>query len=69
MLLTDFTLKELEYLERLVASRVSDHWRLTAQSRTQAEQARGDELTVLRDKLGDAVRRRKLIKNDVPGAR
>lgn len=69
MLLTDLTLKELEILNHLVGPRVSEHWRLTAQSRTPAEQAYGQELTTLRDKIRDAIQRRKIIKNDVPGVR
>lgn len=69
MLLTDLTLKELEILNRLVGPCVGEHWRLTAQSRTQAEQAYGQELTTLRDKIRDAIQRRKIIKNDVPGVR
>ena len=66
---SDFTLKELEILNRLVGPCVGEHWRLTAQSRTQAEQAYGQELTTLRDKIRDAIQRRKIIKNDVPGVR
>ena len=69
VLASDFTLKELEILDRLVGPRLNEHWRLTAQSRTQAEQAHGQELTALRDKIRDAIRRRKIIKNDVPGVR
>lgn len=69
MIVSDFTLKELEILNRLVGPCVGEHWRLTAQSRTQAEQAYGQELTTLRDKIRDAIQRRKIIKNDVPGVR
>lgn len=69
MIAGDFTLKELEILNRLVGPSLSEHWRLTAQSRTQAEQAYGQELTTLRDKIRDAIQRRKIIKNDVPGVR
>lgn len=69
MIASDFTLKELEILNSLVGPRASEHWRLTSQSRTPAEQAYGQELTALRDKIRDAIQRRKIIKNDVPGVR
>lgn len=69
MLASDFTLKELEILEDLTDWRVREHWRMHARARTEAQQIRGQELTTLRDKIRDAIQRRKIIKNDVPGVR
>ena len=68
MLLTDLSLKELEILEDLTNWQVREHWRMYPRG-TAAQQIRGQELTALRDKIRDAIQRRKIIKNDVPGVR
>lgn len=54
----ELTPEELDLLLRTVTARVSDHWRLTSQGRTEQEQKRGLFLEALRDKLRATQRKR-----------
>lgn len=57
MPVVELTSEEIDSLTRSVTARVNDHWRLTAQGRTEQEQKYGLFLETLRDKLRAAQRK------------